>query len=50
VVLVRQNAKLIAERENLNYIITYDPPGIGCLGISSLTGASLALLVTETTL
>jgi len=48
--LVRQNAKLIAERENLDYIITDGPPGIGCPVISSLSGASLALLVTEPTL
>ncbi len=48
--LVRQNAKLIAERENLDYIINDGPPGIGCPVISSLSGASLALLVTEPTL
>jgi MinD superfamily P-loop ATPase len=50
VALVRQNAKLIAEREGLDYIITDGPPGIGCPVISSLSGASLALLVTEPTL
>ena len=50
VALVRQNAKLITERENLDYIITDGPPGIGCPVISSLSGASLALLVTEPTL
>jgi MinD superfamily P-loop ATPase len=50
VALVRQNAKLVAERENLDYIITDGPPGIGCPVISSLSGASLALLVTEPTL
>jgi MinD superfamily P-loop ATPase len=50
VALVRQNAKLIAERQNLDYIITDGPPGIGCPVISSLSGASLALLVTEPTL
>jgi len=50
VALVRQDAKLIAERENLDYIITDGPPGIGCPVISSLSGASLALLVTEPTL
>jgi MinD superfamily P-loop ATPase len=50
VALVRQNAKLIAERENLDYIITDGPPGIGCPVISSLSGAGLALLVTEPTL
>ena len=50
VALVRQNAKVIAERENLDYIITDGPPGIGCPVISSLSGANLALLVTEPTL
>jgi MinD superfamily P-loop ATPase len=50
VALVRQNAKFIAERGNLDYIITDGPPGIGCPVISSLSGASLALLVTEPTL
>jgi MinD superfamily P-loop ATPase len=50
VALVRQNAKLIAGRENLDYIITDGPPGIGCPVISSLSGASLALVVTEPTL
>ena len=47
---MRQNAKLIAERESLEYIITDGPPGIGCPVISSLSGANLALLVTEPTL
>ena len=50
VALVRQNAKLIAQQENLTYIITDGPPGIGCPVISSLSGANLALLVTEPTL
>ena len=50
VALVRQNAKLIAEKESLEYIITDGPPGIGCPVISSLSGANLALLVTEPTL
>jgi len=50
VALVRQNARLIAERDNLDYIITDGPPGIGCPVISSLSGASVALLVTEPTL
>jgi len=50
VALVRQQAKQIAEREGLDYIISDGPPGIGCPVISSLSGASLALLVTEPTL
>ncbi|MBN2186228.1 MAG: ATP-binding protein [Dehalococcoidia bacterium] len=50
VALVRQNAKSLAEKEGLGYIITDGPPGIGCPVISSLSGANLALLVTEPTL
>lgn len=50
VTLVRKNAKLIAEKENLDYIISDGPPGIGCPVIASLSGANLALLVTEPTL
>ena len=50
VALVRQRARLIAEKQNLDYIISDGPPGIGCPVISSLSGADLALLVTEPTL
>ena len=50
VALVRQNARLIAEKNGLDYIITDGPPGIGCPVISSLSGANLALIVTEPTL
>jgi len=50
VALVRQQAKELAEKNGLDYIISDGPPGIGCPVISSLSGASLALLVTEPTL
>ncbi len=50
VAVVRQNAKRIAEEQGLSYIISDGPPGIGCPVISSLSGANLALLVTEPTL
>jgi MinD superfamily P-loop ATPase len=50
VALVRQNARKIARESNFDYLITDGPPGIGCPVISSLSGASLALLVTEPTL
>jgi MinD superfamily P-loop ATPase len=50
VALVRQQAKQIAERDGLSYIISDGPPGIGCPVISSLSGANLALLITEPTL
>jgi MinD superfamily P-loop ATPase len=49
VALVRQQARGIAESERLDYIISDGPPGIGCPVISSLSGADLALLVTEPT-
>jgi MinD superfamily P-loop ATPase len=50
VALVRQQAKGLAEKNGLDYIISDGPPGIGCPVISSLSGASLALIVTEPTL
>jgi len=50
VALVRQQAKLMAEKQGTTYIISDGPPGIGCPVISSLSGANLALLVTEPTL
>ena len=50
VALVKQNARNIARREGLGCIIVDGPPGIGCPAISSLSGANLALLVTEPTL
>jgi len=49
VALVRQQARLIAERDNLDYIIVDGPPGIGCPVISSITGTDLAVVVTEPT-
>jgi MinD superfamily P-loop ATPase len=49
VAAVRKAAKEIAEREGYNYIITDGPPGIGCPVIASLSGASIALIVTEPT-
>jgi len=50
VAVVRQQSKQIAENEGKDLIISDGPPGIGCPVISSLSGASLALLVTEPTL
>jgi MinD superfamily P-loop ATPase len=50
VALVRQQAKQIAEERHLEYIISDGPPGIGCPVISSLSGTSMALLVTEPSL
>jgi len=50
VALVRQKAKSVAQEQGLQYIISDGSPGIGCPVISSLSGANLALLVTEPTL
>ena len=48
--LVRRQAKLLAEKEHLDYIIVDGAPGIGCPVISSITGANAVLVVTEPTL
>jgi len=48
--LVRTRARQLAERRQSKLIIVDGPPGIGCPVIASLTGASLALVVTEPTL
>jgi MinD superfamily P-loop ATPase len=50
VTLVRQQAKLIAERENKEYVIVDGPPGIGCPVIAAISGVDLLLAVTEPTL
>jgi len=47
--LVRSQARMLAEKDNLPYIIVDDPPGIGCPVISSITGADAVLIVTEPT-
>lgn len=48
--IVRDRAREIAEREGHGLILSDGSPGIGCPVIASLTGASLALAVTEPTL
>jgi MinD superfamily P-loop ATPase len=50
VATVRKAAQHIAEKDNLDFIISDGPPGIGCPVISSLSGTNLAVLVTEPTL
>ena len=49
VTVVREMARLLAEQERRKLIIIDGPPGIGCAAIASMTGASLALAVTEPT-
>ncbi len=50
VTLVRQNAKILAEREHNDLIIIDGPPGIGCPVIASVTGVDAGLVVTEPTI
>ena len=50
VTLVRRQAKLLAEKQNADFIIVDGAPGIGCPVISSITGANAVLVVTEPTL
>ncbi|UCG51438.1 MAG: ATP-binding protein [Candidatus Latescibacterota bacterium] len=46
---VKQEAKQLAEKEGVPYVIIDGPPGIGCPAIASLSGASHVLIVTEAT-
>ncbi|PIP12238.1 MAG: (4Fe-4S)-binding protein [bacterium (Candidatus Stahlbacteria) CG08_land_8_20_14_0_20_40_26] len=50
VTIVRENARSIAEKRNLDFVIVDGPPGIGCPVIASLSGVDIALVVTEPTL
>jgi len=49
VALVRQEAKKLAEKNELDLLITDGPPGVGCPVIASLGGASAVLVVAEPT-
>ena len=50
VTLVRQNSKILAEKENIDLIIIDGPPGIGCPVIASVTGVNAGLVVAEPTM
>jgi len=50
VTLVRQNAKILAKRENCDLIIIDGSPGIGCPVIASISGVDADLVVTEPTM
>ena len=50
VTLVRQQARLLAERTGADRLLVDGPPGIGCPTSAALTGADAALLVTEPSL
>lgn len=49
VTAVRRQARDMAEKNRIQTIITDGPPGIACPAIAAVTGASLALAVTEPT-
>ena len=49
VTLIRKEARQLAEERHLDWILSDGSPGIGCPVIASLTGADLALIVTEPT-
>lgn len=48
--LVREKARLVAEKKKLDLVIIDGPPGIGCPVIASITGTDLVLVITEPTL
>jgi len=48
--LVRNNARVLADKYNKDLIIIDGPPGIGCPVISAISGVDLVLIVTEPTL
>jgi len=50
VTLVRQNAKVLAEKNRADLVIIDGAPGIGCPVIASVTGVDAGLVVTEPTL
>lgn len=49
VTLLRQQAKALADARGYKYILSDGPPGIGCPVISSLSGSSTAVIITEPT-
>jgi MinD superfamily P-loop ATPase len=49
VTLVKQRARLFAMDEGYDLVLVDGPPGIGCPVISAVSGADLALIVTEPT-
>jgi MinD superfamily P-loop ATPase len=47
---IKEKAREMAKKENLDVILVDGPPGIGCPVISSISGSSIAIVVTEPTL
>ncbi len=48
--MVKNKARVLAKENNSEMIIVDGPPGIGCPVIASISGASLVLIVTESTI
>lgn len=49
VAMVKQKARMVAKEEGAETILVDGPPGIGCPVISTLSGCTLAVIVTEPT-
>jgi MinD superfamily P-loop ATPase len=47
---LRERAREVAKEKNADYILTDGPPGVGCPVIASITGADLAIAITEPTM
>jgi len=45
----KRQAHMLAEEENAEFVIVDGPPGIGCPVTSALSGANIAIIVTEPT-
>ena len=45
--VLRQQARLLADKKDLDLILVDGPPGIGCPVIASITGAGYIMIVTE---
>jgi len=50
VAMVRNEARAIAEKNEIPLVVIDVPPGIGCPVISSMTGTHVAVVVTEPTI
>ena len=49
VALIRKEGRELAEKKNLDLLLTDGPPGVGCPVIASMGGASAVLIVAEPT-
>jgi MinD superfamily P-loop ATPase len=48
--LIRQQARMLAEQQGRDLIITDGPPGVGCPVIAAITGATALLIIVEPSL